>query len=428
MKKRILYRVASVLLVGALLVSFLSSCTGLYFGDDNINIVENETTDFSELSLIDQLFRSLSLFELDEEALMTAILKGYIEGTGDKYAEYFTAEEYEQYTSENQGETVGIGVSVIQNVELSCVEIINVVPDSPAMEAGILPGDYIIYVGIGENRQSVAELGYTKTLDLMVGEKGTKAEFVVLRDGKEIEFSIVRDKVNSVSVTSRVCSISGYEKVGIVKITEFNLTTPGQFEEAIDGLIAKGCDKFVFDVRYNPGGDLNSIKAVLAYFLNNGDVVIRIADKNGNETAHKIEPVNYAGSYATCSIKKEDIGKYRELDFAVLTNGSTASAAELFTSALMDYKLSITVGTTTYGKGTMQTTYSLAKYGYGGALKLTTKYYYPPLSDSYEGKGITPDVVVELDEALENVNIYKITDDEDNQLRRAIEELYNKNK
>ena len=90
----------------------------------------------------------------------------------------------------------------------------------------------------------------------------------------------------------------------------------------------------------------------------------------------------------------------------------------------MDYKLSTTVGTVTYGKGTMQTTYSLSAYGYGGALKLTTKYYYPPLSDSYEGKGITPDVVIELDEALKNVNIYKITDEEDNQLRRAIEELY----
>ena len=202
------------------------------------------------------------------------------------------------------------------------------------------------------------------------------------------------------------------------------MTTPGQFEAAVDELLAGGCEKFVFDVRYNPGGDLNSIKAVLAFFLNEGDTVIRVSDKKGNQTVQKIAPVQYAGDYATCNIEKEDIGKYRDLDIAVLANGSTASAAELFTSALMDYKLSTTVGTVTYGKGTMQTTFSLAAYGYSGALKLTTKYYYPPLSDSYEGKGITPDVVVELDEALKNVNIYKITDEEDNQLRRAIEELY----
>ena len=123
---------------------------------------------------------------------------------------------------------------------------------------------------------------------------------------------------------------------------------------------------------------------------------------------------------------KEEIGKYRDLEFAVLVNGSTASAAELFTSALMDHGLSVTVGTNTYGKGTMQTTYSLARYGYSGALKLTTQYYDPPFSDSYDGKGITPDRVVELDEALAEKNIYKITDEEDNQLLSAIEELYKK--
>jgi len=427
MKKTIYTRIATVILVLIIALSSLVSCSGDFYGE-NINITENNTTDFSELSLIDQLFKQLSLFELDEEALLNAVLKGYIEGTGDKYAEYFTAEEYEKFTSENRGETVGVGVSVIQNVERSCIEVINVVPDSPAMHAGVQPGDYIIYIGKGEDKQSVAEIGYTAALDLMVGEKGSLAEFIVLRDGEQIEFSIVRDKVTAVSVLSRVCSIDGYEKVGIIKITEFNVTTPVQFEEAVDTLIKSGCDKFVFDVRYNPGGDLNSIKAVLAYFLNEGDVVIRIADRKGNETVQKIEPVKFAGDYSACNIDKADIGKYRDLNFAVLANASTASAAELFTSALKDYKLSITVGTTTYGKGTMQTTYSLEQFGYGGALKLTTRYYFPPLSDSYEGIGIVPDFTEELDEALKNVNIYKITDEEDNQLRRAIEELYNRNK
>ena len=124
--------------------------------------------------------------------------------------------------------------------------------------------------------------------------------------------------------------------------------------------------------------------------------------------------------------KKSDIGKYRDLNFTVLANGSTASAAELFISALKDYGLSVTVGTTTYGKGTMQTMYSLAPYGYGGALKLTTRYYYPPISDSYDGIGIMPNRTVELDEALAGKNIYTIKDAEDNQLLAAVEELYKK--
>ena len=430
MKKRITCQIAAILLSALILVASLTSCSSLLFGDYTNNGITNsgEGTDFGELELIDQIFRSLSILELDEDVLMEAVLKAYVSATGDKYAEYFTAEEYERFTDENQGEMVGVGISVIQNTELSCIEIINVLPDSPAIMAGVLPGDYITYVGLGENKQSVAEIGYTQALDLLVGEKGTKAEFVVLRDGEEIEFSIVRDKVNSVSVTGRACEIAGYEKVGIIKITEFNLTTPEQFEKEVDKLLAIGCEKFVFDVRYNPGGDLRSIQAVLSYFLNDGDTFIRIVDNKGNETTQKISAVQYKGDYASCSIEKKDIAKYRDLNFAVLTNGSTASAAELFTSALMDYGLSITVGETTYGKGTMQTTYSLESYGYGGALKLTTKYYNPPLSESYEGKGITPDFVEELDEALKNVNIYKITDEEDNQLRRAITELYNKNK
>ena len=137
--------------------------------------------------------------------------------------------------------------------------------------------------------------------------------------------------------------------------------------------------------------------------------------------------MTYTDSYAGCSVTQEDLGKYRDLNFAVLTNQNTASAAELFTGTLKDYGLSLTVGVTTYGKGTMQSTYKLSQYGYSGAIKLTTKYYYPPISESYEGIGIEPDVKVELDPSLEGKNIYTITDAEDNQLGRAIEELYKKN-
>ena len=192
MKKRFFIRIAALSLILCLALTSFSSCAGLLSGN-KVNIVENETTDFTELSVIDQLFKQLSLFELDEEALLNAVIKGYIEGTGDKYAEYFTAEEYAKFTSDNQGETVGVGISVIQNADEGCIEIINVVPDSPAMKAGVLPGDLIVYVGIGEKKESVAEIGYTTALDKLLGEKGTAAEFVVRRDGEEIEFSIIRE-------------------------------------------------------------------------------------------------------------------------------------------------------------------------------------------------------------------------------------------
>ena len=206
----------------------------------------------------------------------------------------------------------------------------------------------------------------------------------------------------------------------LVKITGFDLTAPSQFDEAMDDLLREGCKYFVFDVRYNPGGDLLSIRAVLSRILNEGDVIIRTRDHDKNEEITRVE--TYQDIY--CGVDKDDIAKYREAVLgksAVLVNGSTASAAELFTSALKDYGISKIIGEKTYGKGSMQSIIPLKKYS--GAVKLTTKMYFPPLSDGYNGIGITPDETVPLDDSLKNRNIYDITDAEDNQLQAALDSL-----
>lgn len=415
------------LIVAAVIV--LSSVSCLDRGKSDIHLPPESSGDkFPELSLIDELFRTYTLFELDEEALIEAVLKGYIAGTGDRYAEYFTEEEYKALTAENRGETVGVGISVTQNTSNNCIDIINVIPDSPAFKAGVLPGDIITYIGSGDDALYVPDVGYTMALDLLVGEEGTIAEFIVERNGEELQFSIKREKVNFIAVDHHVYQPDGSKKVGIVEISQFDLTTPTAFENAVDELKAEGCEYFIFDVRNNPGGDLNSIIAVLAFFLDDGDVVIRTSDRQGNETVEKISVRRYLGDYAGCSISKDDIGKYKDLKCAILTNENTASAAELFSAALKDHEISFTVGTLTYGKGTMQTTMLLDHFGYKGALKLTTQYYYPPFSDSYEGKGITPDVESPFPEELKDKNIYLITDEEDTQLAAAIEALENRSK
>ena len=126
-------------------------------------------------------------------------------------------------------------------------------------------------------------------------------------------------------------------------------------------------------------------------------------------------------------IKKEDIGKYRGYPMAVLASGSTASAAELFTACLKDYQLATVVGKTTFGKGIMQSIIPLANYGYEGGVRMTVAYYNSPLSDNYQDIGITPDIDIDLDPALANKNVYKITDAEDNQLQRAIEAIRSQN-
>ena len=251
----------------------------------------------------------------------------------------------------------------------------------------------------------MAELGYYGALAKLQGKAGTTAEFTVARGANltdYVDFSIKRGYVKEMTVTSHVDALD--PTVGIVKITSFDLGTPQQFADAFNGLIAEGCNKFVVDVRYNPGGELTSICKVLDPLLPKGPV-IRTIDKTGKE-----ETVYESDANAL------------DVPIAVLVNESTASAAELFASALQDYGKGIIVGVQTYGKGSMQTVRQLSD---GSAISVTYRYYCPPFSDNYDGAGVTPDVVVELDEALKEKNIYKITDEEDNQLRAAVEALYN---
>ncbi len=434
MSKKISLSVFIFVLLAAVLLSFLSAfvvVSQVYdaelrraYESNNVPSTGDSDTSFSELKLLDKIFKAYSIYDLDDDALCEAVLKAYAHATGDKYAEYYTAAEYAALNAENAGNAQGIGVNIIQNTEYDCIEVINVMPDSPALKAGVEPGDLIVYVGIGDNRESVSVLGYTNAVKRLQGEAGTKAEFVVRRGkgySEEIEFSIERGPYTSLSVTSHVCATD--PDVGIVKIIQFDLTTPTQFTEAVDALRAKGIEKFVFDVRYNPGGDLQSILAVLSCFLNEGDVVISTEDTNGTKEEVKVEISVQVGSYEGCSVSKEDIGKYRGLKYVVLANGSTASAAELFTSNFRDYKLAPVVGTTTYGKGTMQSIFSLSYYGYAGGVKLTTRRYFPPCGESYDGIGIAPNIEIELSEEAQKVNIYKLADADDNQLQRALEEL-----
>ena len=368
---------------------------------------ENAGSDFmtnvtTKLAEVDSLFRSYYIDDIDDEFLTDCILDGYIAGTKDAYGAYYNAKEFDAFMDDMGGEVVGIGVNVIYNTEYQCIEVLNVVPESPALEAGILPGDLIWTVG--DEREPVPELGYYPAIAKLRGEAGTEAVFSVLRgedaQKEEIDFRIVRARVTEVTVMSHVYGPDA--SVGVVRITGFDATTPVQFVQAVENLRSEGCGRLVVDLRYNPGGELSSIVTTLDYILPEGPIV-RIIDGDGNE-------VNAYYSEAT------------ELDMpmAVLVNGSTASAAELFTSAVRDYQKAVIVGTTTYGKGCMQTTIPLSS---GGAVSITYRMYNPPFSDNYHGIGIVPDVEVELDEALADKNTYKITDEEDNQLAAAVAAL-----
>lgn len=347
-----------------------------------------------KLKLIYDIYGENYIGQLDPEQLENGVMMGLVYGTGDRYGEYMDPETYAEFTSDAAGDTEGIGIMVIKNSESELIEIVEIVPNSPASESELHAGDLICKVGDEE----VAEVGYNKALDLMLGKAGTVAEFTVYRDGEYIDFAIERRHVEQVNVSSRLY-IDGI--TGIIRVSAFDEVTAAQFKNAVADLQKQGAKRFVFDMRNNSGGLLDSVVEILDYLLPEG-TIIRITGNDGIEE--------------TIASDAEEL----DLPIAVLVNGATASAAELFTAALRDYEKSVTVGTTTYGKGSMQT---VIPFTDGSALRITFKMYSPPESENYDGVGITPDIEIELDEALSGKSIYTISDAEDNQLQAAITAL-----
>ncbi len=354
-----------------------------------------------EMNDIKQYIDTYYIGEIDPETVKDAALYGFVAGLGDKYGGYYNKEAYDDLMADLDGDMQGIGISVIFNADMQGIEVIDVFPDSPAMEAGVEPGDVIMFCG--EDLESVASLGYEAALTKLRGKAGTVAEFVVYRGEnytEEVEFSIKRDYVTEQSVKYRLYEADG--TIGIIKISSFNTATVEQFSQALSALSSMGAEKLIFDVRNNPGGELQSICHILDFLLPEGPV-IRTIDKSGTEKIVYTSDENEI-----------------DMPMAVITNGGTASAAELFTSALKDYEKAVVVGENTYGKGCMQSMFTLPN---GGCVKLTSALYCPPFSENYDGVGIKPDVEVSLSEEASSKSIYKLTDSEDDQLIAAAEAI-----
>ena len=371
---------------------------------------DNGSTDPSqteEVSLTDKLAEIRTMIDLynirefDEEDLENYAMYGYVAGIGDPYAEYLDAESYASIFEDLSGDMQGIGISVIYNPDMRGIEVIDVFPDSPAFDAGVEVGDVIMYCG--DDLVSVASVGYDVALTMLRGEKGTVAKFVVYRGeyySEEVVFEIERAYITEQSVRYRIYSED--PTIGIIRITGFNTATVAQFTEALETLKEQGVEKLVFDVRNNPGGELNSICEIIDMIVPEGPV-IRLEYKGRD-----------VETYYNSDASEID------MPMAVLVNGQTASAAELFTSALKDYGKATVIGTTTYGKGCMQ---SIIPLSYGGGMKLTTALYYPPFSDNFDGVGVEPDIEVEMEGDAAKKSIYKLTDTEDTQLQAAIATL-----
>lgn len=405
-KKKIAWYWTPLAVLLAVLITFMSTYVTMkvqvHLAKNNAYISSNVTED-PTFALVKQLFETHYIGELpefDSSAATDAMIEEYIAAVGDPYARYMNPEEYEAYSSSMQGDLVGIGVQVTYDVENEAIEILLVMPDSPAQALGLKPGDLIIAVeGI-----RVSESGYNAAADAIAGESGTQVSLTVRRkaDGQEVTLTTTRAHVTALSVTYQMLS-DGH--TGLIRIFEFNATTPAQFKEAVDTLLAAGADRLIYDLRNNPGGQLDSVLSVLSYLLPKGSLLIQIHDAQGNvETYSDTEETDHT---VDCPM-------------AVLINGNTASAAELFTSCLRDYQKVTIVGEKSFGKGCMQYVYSLPN---GGALTLTTRMYSPPSGENYDGVGITPHVSASLSEEAAQLNLLKLNEENDDQLKAAMKSL-----
>lgn len=360
-------------------------------------------------SLIDEIsaaFEKNYIYDIDYNDIAERILYDYAIETGDKYAYYYTAEEWAEEVNTSTGNSVGLGVYVTavakenSNLLDQGIMVVHVMDDSPAKEAGFEVGDIITHI----DGTALSGLNYNDAVAMASGEIGTSAEFDILRGETELKLTLTRRQYAAQTVIYRIIEEDG-KKLGYVRITQFLSVTVDQFKNAVKSLLNDGCDGFIFDVRSNPGGYLDAILDILDYILPEGPLA-HIVSADGSVETYSSE--------ASCISGKPMV---------VLANQDTASAAELFTSALMDYDYADMIGTTTYGKGCGQTIMPLSN---GGYIKITSFLYNPPYSDNYNGIGIVPDKEVELDENAKKTNLFVLSQDNDSQLLAAIENLLNK--
>lgn len=362
-------------------------------------LAEELTTLVGEkLAKILDLYERYYVGELDVDQLAEGVIEGVVAYAGDKYGAYHPEEEYEELTTGYAGEFAGIGVSVIYNSTYGAIEILNVMPDSPALDAGLLPDDLII----GVEGEDVVVLGYDAAVNRIRGEIGTDVTLTVARGENYtdvFDVTLTRREVVEQSVTYEELQVTGvFAPVAYIRLMDFDDKTAEQFKDAMGEGASSRVRGYIIDLRNNGGGELSSIVEILDFLLPEGPIV-RIQYKDGTERVY------------------ESDAEYFNTSIVVLTNNNTASAAELFVSALRDYNKAIVVGDTTYGKGTVQ---SIIELGDGSALRLSTSMYAPPYSENYEGVGITPDIQVSLADEYKNINLFKLDYENDTQLQAAV--------
>lgn len=342
-----------------------------------------------------RLINNYFLYDVTEEDYQTAIYRALLDACNDPYSCYYTPEEYEALQESSSGIYCGIGCLVSQSAQTMLISVVKPFAGSPAEASGIKAGD-IIYKVDGED---VTGQDINLVVSKLKGVEGTDVVITVYREGESdyLDFNVTRAYIEVETVEYEKLTENGH-KLGLITVTEFEEVTTEQFQAAMDELKAWGMEGLIVDLRDNPGGLLDTVTAMLDPLLPKG-LTVYMQDKYGNREEYESDAEAY------------------DIPMAVLINGNSASASEIFAGAVQDYKVATLVGTQSYGKGIVQSVIPLAD---GSAVKMTIADYYTPLGRNIHGVGIAPDVVVELPEGMSAADVER---EDDTQLAAAIDIL-----
>ena len=309
-----------------------------------------------KLNAIDSVLESFYFGDVDDETAKDNIYKAYLSSYGDKYTMYYTADEYKALKESTNGKFYGIG-AVCQLSGEGGVLLVDVYDNGAGYQAGLRSGDRVVNV----DGRDITDMELSSAVALIKGDKGTSVTLEVIRGTERLTFSVVRDAVEAKTVSYTLLD----NNIGYLSISQFEEVTTKQFKAAVEDLQSQGMKGLVIDIRNNPGGLLDTVVGMLKYMLPDG-------------------LIEYKG---------QDNDEFN-LPLAVIVNGNSASASEIFAGAIQDYGKGTIIGTQTYGKGIVQTVKPLTD---GSAIKFTIAKYFTPKGQDIHGKGVTPDMVVEYD-------------------------------
>lgn len=349
------------------------------------------TSPSAKLDQIDSLVRSYYSGEIDDTALDDALATAYMRAINDKYGFYRNAEDSVQVENSLEGNASGIGVTVFNDQENKALSVFRVDNGSPAAKSGIKIGDKIIAI----DGKTVAETGFSESVEAIKREIGQTAEITLLRDGKSLDLKVKYEDFVRQSVYYEVIDNYAY-----VCITAFNEATVGQFKQTYNTLINDKVEGIIFDLRDNGGGTVDSVCEILDILVAECDLItIKYAD-GSKEISHKSD------------------AKRCELPMVVLTNEATASASELFSANLRDMAKALLIGNNTYGKGVVQRTYFLND---GSCIRFTVGEFLPAGGKGFNLKGLAPDFEVNFTEEQAE-NRYALGAN-DPYIQKAVEQL-----